>query len=340
MSDFETRVAEALRSESAEAPDALGLADAARGRARTRRRTRVAAVGLTAAAALAVPVAVVALGGDRGPDRTPVADKTTTSEPEPVRIGRWESWHGVSVFVPEDWEYGDQATWCADGGSAETFRVTRPGGAVPMIACTPQSSYGLSFQEIEMDGTDQPFDWPVVTQTGDAWPPDTYVGAHGVNGVLVTVAGPDREELLEVLETVEPYEGSDPNGCSARVGEDGVRVVYDDSMAVCRYDASGQLEQSEALRGDDASSAAEALDDTVDGDLDCQPSDAPPVTIEMFDAEHDVSIELDGACTVVEGWPDGIVTPDVLWWALSPGFTGDTTGLPISVLRSYDPAPQ
>jgi hypothetical protein len=44
---------------------------------------------------------------------------------------------------------------------------------------------------------------------------------------------------------------------------------------------------------------------------------------------------------VVEGWPDGIATPDVLWWALSPGWTGDATGLRIGgVLRSYDPEAQ
>jgi hypothetical protein len=340
MSDFEGRVAEVLRSEAESAPDALGLADAARGRARARRRTRITAAGLTAVLALAVPVAIVALtSGDDGPGEPPVADDPLTST-EPFPGGRWESWHGVTVRVPADWQYGDLATWCADGGSEKEFRVGRPGGFVSAIACTPGSSYGVTFQDIETTETDEPFGWPVALQTGDAWPPGTFVGARGEEGVLVTVAGPDRDEVAAVLATVQAFSDTDPNGCNPRVGDDGLRVVYGErTMAVCRYDTSGLLEQSELLTGSDAVDAAAALDDTVDGDLDCQPADGPGATIEMFDMEHDVSIELDGACTVVEGWPDGIATPDVMWWALSPGWTGDATGLPIgSVLRSYDPA--
>ena len=45
MSDFEGRVTEMLRAEADGAPDALGLAGAARTRARAKRRTRLGAVG-------------------------------------------------------------------------------------------------------------------------------------------------------------------------------------------------------------------------------------------------------------------------------------------------------
>ena len=110
-------------------------------------------------------------------------------------------------------------------------------------------------------------------------------------------------------------------------------------MSVCRYDTTGALEQSELLVGSDAEDAATALDGTQQGELDCQPADVPGATIRMFDGDRDASIELDGACTVVEGTPAGIVDADVLWWALSPGWTGDATGLPLpSALRSHDPA--
>ena len=196
MNDFEGRVTEVLRSEAEAAPDALGLADAARARARERRRTRVAAVGAAVVLAVAVPVGVVALSGDDGPGKTPVAGDTAGTE---APAGRWESWHGLTVRVPDDWQYGNQATWCANGGTADQFLVTRPGGVSEMIACTPQSSYGLAFQEID-EG--EPFDWPVVTQTGDAWPAGTFVGAHGEDGVLVQVAGPDRQQVLDILATV------------------------------------------------------------------------------------------------------------------------------------------
>ena len=168
MSDLETRLTEALRAESEAAPDARGLAGAARARARTRRRTRMAAAAaMFAVAALAVPVAIVAQRVRRRGEGRPLPTRRSRTS-SLCDTGRWESWHGVTVLVPEDWEYGDQSAWCADGGSAETFRVSRPGGVVPSIACTPGSSYGLAFQEIEMDETEEPFDWPVVTQTGDA----------------------------------------------------------------------------------------------------------------------------------------------------------------------------
>lgn len=339
MSDFEERVIDALRTEADGAPGALGLAAAARRRARTRRRTRAGSVGTGAVLAVAVTVGVLALGGDDGSGRTPVADDPAATDLPPVDIGRWESWHGVTVLVPEDWQYGNQATWCANGGSADQFLVTRPGGRSLLIACTPSSSYGLSFQEIDMESADEPFDWPVVAQTGDAWPGGTYVGAHGEDGVLVTVAGPDREQLVEILATVRPIgDGVDPNGCGADqgVGPTPPRA----GMSVCRYDAESRLVQSELLSGADATTAAAALDAARPGDLDCQPADSAPETILMQDRDHDVLIELDGACTAIEGLDQlRAVDPDVLWWALSPGWNGDSTGLPMgSALRSYDPA--
>jgi hypothetical protein len=196
----------------------------------------------------------------------------------------------------------------------------------------------VSFQAIDMEDTDDPFDWPVVAQTGDAWPAHTYVGAHGEDGILVEVAGPDREQVLDILATVTTFGPVDPNGCSARVDGDS-SVARDGGMSVCRYDTGGDLEQSELLSRSDAADAAEALDHMQQGTLDCAPTPGPGQVIRMVDATRDVRIELDGACTVAEGTPSGLVDPDVLWWALSPGFSGDTTGLNMgSVLRTYDPA--
>ena len=111
--------------------------------------------------------------------------------------------------------------------------------------------------------------------------------------------------MAEVLATVQAFGGGDPNGCGARV-EDDPFVVSDGTMSVCRYDTTGQLEQSELLVGSNAVDAAAALDDTAQADLDCQPSQGRGETIRMFDGDRDVSIELDGACTAVEGRPDGI----------------------------------
>lgn len=91
----------------------------------------------------------------------------------------------------------------------------------------------------------------------------------------------------------------------------------------------GRLVQSEALSGKDATAAAVALDSARSGELDCQPSDVPGETSLMHDSERDVVIELDRACTVVEGTGGvRLVDADILYWALSPGWTGDATGLP------------
>ena len=267
-----------------------------------------------------------------------MAGADSASELAPVDVGRWESWHGVKVLVPEAWQYGNQSMWCTNGGSADQFLISRPGGMSEMIACSPQSSYGVMFQTVDTKDTAEPFDWPVVEQNGDAWPAHTFVGAHGVDGVLVTVAGPDRDKVARVLETVGSFGDTDPNGCSSSV-DGGISLARQGAMSVCRYDTTGALEQSELLLDGDAADAAAALDGMRQGDLDCQPADGPGQVVKMFDGARDVTIELDGACTVAVGTPSGIVGPDVLWWALSPGWTGDATGLPLgSVLRSYDPA--
>jgi hypothetical protein len=326
MSDFEGRLTEVLRSESEAAPEALGLADAARVRARVRRRQRVAAIGAGAVAALALPVAVVALGDGGGGDGAPVADDPSTTTPVDKFPGRWETWRDVTVRVPPDWQYGDPATWCADGGSEKTFRVGRPGGVVPSIACTPGSSYGLTFQEIEMKETDEPFDWPVVAQAGDAWPPGTYVGAHGAEGVLVTVAGPDQDLVSQVLATVSTFRPVDPNGCSA-TDDGGPGTAGKDEVPVCRYDETGRLVQSEKLTGDDAIAAAEAVGSTPqeDGGNLCENPDSEYVVLgvegERVEVRYAGPLDCADQGVFIEGL-DHALTADVLYWALSPGWTG------------------
>ena len=113
-------------------------------------------------------------------------------------------------------------------------------------------------------------------------------------------------------------------------------------MSVCRYDVAGELEQSELLVGCERRGRRGGAGRHRQGDLDCQPCPgASGATIRMFDGDRDVSIELDGACTVVEGRPDGIADADVLYWALSPGWTGARRGCRCgSELRSTTRAAQ
>ena len=331
MSDLETRLTEVLRAEAEAAPDALGLADAARCRARARRRTTIGAAGALALAALVVPVAIVALGGDGESDKAPVAENTDAADPEVVQDGRWETWHGVTVQVPEDWEYGDQSAWCAGGGSVETFRITRPGGVVPAIGCTPAFSFGLSFQEVGMGETEEPFDWPVVTQTGDTWPPGTFVGGHGENGVLVTVAGPDHDTVADVLATVRAVtENVDPHGCSV-TDDGGPGMAMDGDVPVCRYDEQGDLVQSERLSGADAAAAVEAVRAAklTTGGRTCQNGPTEYVVMGVEGDRVEVQYAGNSICVDRGVFIEGLrheMTADVLYWALSPGWSGSVDG--------------
>src|SRR3954453_9511878 len=165
MSDLEQRLTDALSQGAEGAPTAAGLADAARSRARSRRRGRVTVAAAAVALCVAVPTALVATHGSTRAGPGPSDDPTATTSPQVVPAGdRVESWHGVSILVPDWWQYGNLGDWCAGGGSI-TSRVQRPEGARDAIQCSPESTYGVSFQAVDNTGD---FAWPVVEQPGDA----------------------------------------------------------------------------------------------------------------------------------------------------------------------------
>jgi hypothetical protein len=328
MSDLETRLAEALRQGAEGAPAAVGLADAARSRARTKRRARMGGVVAAVTLCIAVPTAVVAVRGsdDTGPGPSHGANDDAASRGIPAGQ-RVESWHGVTALVPDSWGWGSLEDWCADGGQLEP-RVERPGGVSLDIKCAT-STYGLSFQQLPPgQDRDQVFDWPVTLQTSKGWPPDAYVGAHGIGDVLVEVTATTPEAALAVLATVREIGSTgDPNGCpSSSLAL--VRPVGD-GMSVCRYDESGLLEQSELLDADDAGTAEQAI---RTASLDarrgppCIRPHAPTTTIRMVSSDFDATVTFGGSCwidTRVRTGDDArLLDPEVLYWALSPGWSG------------------
>jgi hypothetical protein len=332
--DLEERLADVLAQGAGAAPSAIGLAGAARARARQRRRTRLAGGAAFVALAVAVPVGVAVLsGGDRpGHESGPAGGNKAT---DPVDGGddaptgyHYESWHGVSIEVPNTWSYGPLTTWCAGDGSPDEPRISRPGVVID-IACTPLSSYGVAFTPAS--GND--VEWPVAGQHSDSWPDGAYVGATTVNGVVVTVAARKStvtEAILASARTIGPQ--GDPNGCTSSRGEARPDVAAGE-MAICRYDDQGLLEQSELLTGDDATAAAAAIAEapTTAYAPPCPPGE--PAAGEL--AEYVVMHTTTHAYRVV--WQGtkcadrGVfiddrhrreLTPDVLYWALSPGWTG------------------
>ncbi len=328
MTDLEERLTAALTQGAQAAPTATGLAAAARSRARRGRRAKASGVAALAALCIGVPTAVVAIGGsdDERPRPSKVADGNTGGPgvPDGMRV---ESWHGVTALVPESWGYGSLQDWCASGGEPEP-RVERPGGISLLIQCAT-STYGLSFQELPPgQDRDQEFDWPVALQTSEGWPPDAYVGAHGIGDVLVQVTAPSEQQAREILATVRAIgpEG-DVNGCPVDAGSD--PVVPGHVMAVCRYDEAGALEQSERLDADEAASAEEAIGsapyDTRRGPL-CPSPHAPTTTIRMVSSAMDATVTFGGSCPldtrVAFGDEGRTLGREVLYWALSPGWSG------------------
>lgn len=327
MSDLEQRLTDTLTRHAEDAPDVTGLAGAARRRAR-RRRSRRAGVALGLVLAVGAAGAVAAWPES---ERTPAADganSATTAVDALGRASRWESWHGVTVKVPDDWGHGSLEGWCANGGTTAP-RVEVPGGVVPAIGCTPASAYGLTFQIVDAGGD---YEWPVVHQSGDAWPPDNAVGARHVAGVLVTVAAPTADEAQAVLDSVQPIDGRDPNGCPA-IAYAGKGRAEQGTLSVCRFDAAGHLEQSELLTGADAAAAESAIAAATEP-ADCSVTEQGGTRslISLTSSSGSAFAYLGGCRALTQGDRPTVgyaLTADVLYWALSPGFAGDVTGLPL-----------
>lgn len=336
MSDFESRVRDALGAGASGAPEAVGLADAARGRARARRRTTVAAAAVAVLALVAVPAGVLAVrdSGDSGPG---VAKDTTDSPSSVVPDGwRTETWHDLEVQVPDDWGYGALSTWCISADQPGDPVVQRPEGAVEMIACTPASGYGISF-----------FDSAVVTmlgpegkarQPGDASLPEgAWAGFATVDGGAgVSVVAATRELAQQVLDSAVRVDGVDGNGCAPQAAK-APGVGDEDAVSVCRYDGAGLLVQSERLTGRDASDAVAALEAAPETTY------APPCAEEpggdqeqtefalMVAGDRTYTVQWTGSACPYHGVFVGddvrrSLTPDVMFWALSPGWSGGVDG--------------
>ena len=338
MSDLEQRLTDALTEGAQAAPPAIGLAAAARERARRTRRTRIAGGAALLALAVAVPGVLLASGGDgdgrgegvgpAGRGKTAVDQSGQDDDPNLSTGYHWESWHGVTVQVPNTWEYGSLSDWCAGGGDLVP-RIQRPGTVASSILCEPASTYGLTFQEI--DNRDD-FEWPVVSQTGGGWPEENVVGGRGIGGVLVMVAARESTVASYVLDSMRAIgpEG-DPNGCQARYTP-GSENPPEGALSVCRYDENGQLEQSEALVGEGAGDAVRALQAAPEPGTcrDTSQGSQPHQVVVLGSAGISAKVDLVAGCPRVS--VDGQVrelTPDVLYWALSPGWSGDGTNLPL-----------
>jgi hypothetical protein len=141
------------------------------------------------------------------------------------------------------------------------------------------------------------------------------------------VAGPDPLDLLVVLDTVRPIrDGVDPNGCSV-VDDGGPGMAEDGIVPVCRYDEDEVLVQSERLTGDDAVAAASQVlaSPPALGGRTCQNGPTEYVVMGVEGRRVEVQYAGNGRCVDRGVFVEGVrheLTEDVLFWALSPGWTG------------------
>ncbi|HET9998961.1 MAG TPA: hypothetical protein VFQ17_15685 [Nocardioides sp.] len=325
MTDFEDRLTSALHSAGDAAPDATGLAPAARRRAGVRRR-RTALTSAAAVVAVGIVVGGVALqgDGDEGPSQV-ATDPQSSSAAVPTDEGRVETWHDVSVTVPSGWGHGSLSTWCIEGSEPGTPVVERPEGVVEDIACTPATGYGVRFFEAAGQHLEAFSPGTVNKSVGQEFPRKSWQGwdQAGSNGVLVVA--PTQDEAERVLASFERVTGVDANGCTPHPA-DSTPAVAPGDLRLCRYGVDDWLEQSELLSGRDAAAAVAALGAApAKGDRMCTMAlTGPRIHVTTVDAQGWVTLDACHGFAWVDGEHD--LTADVLYWVLTPGWTGGVDG--------------
>lgn len=196
-----------------QAPRAAGLPERVR---RAQRRRVVARAGVGTGAALAVAAAIVVpmvLSGGSGDETEPavldhlvVVDQPPAVDP-PEAGWRWESYGGVELQVPADWDRGTTGMpWCLeDGTEAGKPYVGRPQGAIPLILCRDAALSEMGdryvwFGSIEPVGT--------VTDVG-GWVRET----RQIGDVVVSIKLDDAAMAERIFETARLVEGADWSGC-------------------------------------------------------------------------------------------------------------------------------
>ncbi len=328
--EFEARVREAIaHGTSGEAPTDLVARVHRRATGRRRRTATGFVAGATAVAAVVVVTSQLT-GVD--PD-----DRATTSPSPSVAVERgWrvESWHDVQVEVPDDWVYASRSQWCTMSSRQDGWqvpRVWRSDQPETKVRCSePVESYGLTF--IDTTVINLQVDSGAIQQYGDGGElPEGAWYATVLDGkVAVAVAAADRETVEHIVDSVDPVRGAnavDANGCFPKSERSFRAEPLPGTVSVCRYGDGLWLSQSERLEGGDAAATVAALDAAPVIDyVPCPTPKVPDPSIELVTPDGVAKITW-GFCTGVY-WKDAKreLTPDLMYWALSPGFQGPLPG--------------
>lgn len=332
-SDLERRLTESLHGTGSRAPQPADLGAGARRRLRRRRRTS-ATVAAAALALVGVPVGVlVAGGGGADPER-----REPTARDRVPADWRTETWRDLSVRVPPGWTWGSGTDWCASGDppGRAVPQVSRPGGVVQSISCSPSSGFGVHFAEPASGPLPPGTEGAVQQYRGGRYPDGAWLGYAATRHAAVWVVTDDRTVARLVMDSVEPVGVVDANGCSDRAV--GVAPGAGERVSVCRYGRDGWLQQSELLSPDDSAAAAAAVADAPGAGGAALPvcatagTTTPVVTLQSGDLDARLlrSPRCWTSSVFVAGSQQRRLTDDVLFWALSPGWSGSLErGLPV-----------
>ncbi|QBR93564.1 hypothetical protein [Nocardioides euryhalodurans] len=313
---LEQRLADGLAGTAERAPHPGDLGAGARVRLRRRRRTTAATVA-AALAVVAIPVGLTVLGGG-GSAGDPDRDEPTVTDSVPTGW-RTETWRDLSLSVPPEWTWGGGTSWCTEGSLEEAgSQVSRPGGMVPAIACEPSYGYGAHFLEPSRGELPPGTEGAVQQYRGSRYPEDSWIGYVSTGQAAVWVVTDERTLTRQVLDSVEPVGEVDANGCATRLEMSAPSTSG--RVSVCRYAGDGWLEQSELLSKAGSQQAAAALGSAppAEGHL-CASTSA--VTVRLVGGGVDATLDL--TCEeLVLTYGQRRLTEDVLYWALSPGWSG------------------
>ena len=141
-----------------------------------------------------------------------------------------------------------------------------------------------------------------------------------------------REEVQAVLDSFDEVTGVDANGCTPRASDDSDPIPAQGTLRLCRYGGDGWLEQSEVLTGPDSAAAVAALDAAPErGPRRCPPPGETDTVIQVVagpgagsgdDRAGAAHLAWCGGGVFGWGGAERDLTADVLYWVLSPGWTG------------------
>lgn len=289
-----------------EAPETTGLAERVEQAANIQRKRRTWAT--VAAAGLASVAVLFAVAQTLSGSSTP-APTANSADGE----WRWESYRGIELQVPAEWDHGTIGAWCAATGQ-ETPRPPAPGrvgrpGIVPAMMCRPEHpplAQRRPWVNLDVVGTHG------VDATDGGWVAET----REVSGAFITVFSPDQHVRERILESAQPVTGRDRQGCAPEhdvaVGRDfrptplasGLPAAGAiDRISVCRYARSDaplthpSILSASRLSGRDARTIAHALEAAPKGE---GPNDSTDCSADAMFGEEVLLLRLRGGNDTTE----------------------------------------